>query len=268
VATDGTRVVGVAGAYDPGWSVQLREAGFFVAPDAVTGLLPRLRNRYGHVEPLGITPQRLANTGAFVPMDLTDELTVHALAWPRTWQILAHLGWPRPKLHSFYVSTKQPGAHALPWHSDVYYPAPGPVPTELFLLMYLHDTTPANGCLRVVPGSHRSDDAVHAARHTQGAASAATRGDEIDVPVSAGDLVVADRRLLHATHRNQTARWRTCLTVAVAPAFDALPEAVQARIVSNPCLPPPGWWTRGDVDARLHPLLPRYDGHAQPISIA
>ncbi|MFC7550339.1 phytanoyl-CoA dioxygenase family protein [Plantactinospora sp. GCM10030261] len=250
------------------WSRQLHETGFCIAPGALDAdLLSRLQIRFGAFDESDLTFDRRAETGAFLPMDLTDELTVEALTSPAPWRILADLGWQRPKLHSFYVSTKPPGSGALPWHCDVYYPAPEPAPTELFMLAYLHDTSPTNGCLRVVPRSHLSDDAMHAARHTGGPASAATRPDEVDVAVRAGDLIIADRRLLHATHPNRSGHWRTCLTIAVAPAFESLPENIRARIVTNPCLPGPGWWNDRNIDARLHPLLPRYDGNAEPVPI-
>lgn len=262
------RLAAVTGEDEQRWTRQLHEAGFLVIPDALDrDLLARLRHRFRKSEESELPAELYAKTGAFLPMDLADELTVEVLTSPRTWQMVRQLGWSKPKLHSFYISTKQPGAEALPWHCDVYYPWPGPTPPELFLLVYLHDTSPTNGCLRVVPGSHRAADAFHSARHTHGLASAGTRPDEVDVAVHAGDLIIADRRLLHATHANQTDQWRTCLTIAFAPAFDDLPDTVKARLINNPCLPRPGWWTTGNVDPRLQSLLPQYEGDAEPVPI-
>ena len=85
---------------------------------------------------------------------------------------------------------------------------------------YLVDTTPSNGCLRVIKGSHlnrhplhdilpnahgealqRVDDADHPAyQHFSG---------EVDISVKAGDLVIGDSRLLHASHGNRSDERRT-----------------------------------------------------------
>jgi ectoine hydroxylase-related dioxygenase (phytanoyl-CoA dioxygenase family) len=179
---------------------------------------------------------------------------------------LAQLGYLNPKLHSYYVSTKPPGAEALPWHSDLFYGWDSVEPAELFLMYYLQDTNVNNGCLRVVPGSHLWS---RAKRFNQSAGCIALP-DELAVPVCAGDLFVGDRRLLHATYANRSNVWRTCFTIAYAPRFDSLPESVQALIVQNKCLPPRGWWKTTEaktLDVRLRAILPRYDGQAVPIGL-
>eukprot|EP01051_Picozoa_sp_SAG22_P009242 SAG22_NODE_757_length_7441_cov_29.224326_1_plen_403_part_00 len=122
-------------------------------------------------------------------------------------------------------------------------------PAQVFAMVYLTDTTAANGCLRVCPGSHRRrlplHDALselqadgrgpaHGTWETQapwedeGAASplfagagrqadpelqAADGGAMVDVPVKAGQLVLGDARVLHATHPNRSAARRSMLTL-------------------------------------------------------
>ena len=54
--------------------------------------------------------------------------------------------------------------------------------------------------------------------------------DEVDIPVKAGDLVIGDSRLLHASHGNQSDERRTVITLWYHPFFALLPEEMQAHI--------------------------------------
>ena len=97
---------------------------------------------------------------------------------------------------------------------------------QLFLMVYLVDTTPHNGCLRVLPGSHLQkipldDELGMEDPHAHGGRSnwseewvrdpdlddkvqdmVSTYPGAVDVAVRAGDLVVGDSRLYHAAYRN------------------------------------------------------------------
>jgi len=237
--------------------------GYCVVPGVLSPtMLTRLQARFSDTSLSGTPKGNFGDSGAFIVADYHDRLMVELLAYPHTLEALRACGFAAPKLHNFYVSTKPPQAEALPWHSDLFYRYDAPEPAELFLIYYLQDTTPRNGCLRVVPGSHRW---AHDVRHAQ-PEDAAIRTDEVDVPVVAGDLFIGDRRIMHATHANTSDAWRTCLTIAYAPLFDRLPEPIQALIVQNRCLPPKGWWHADapDIDVRLQAILPVYDGTAQP----
>ncbi len=89
-------------------------------------------------------------------------------------------------------------------------------------MYYLTDTSPENGCLRVVPGSHRQKHPLHDA--DQAHDEALSRVDDPDdplygslaeekaVPVRAGDLVIGDSRLLHAAYANQSSQERSLIT--------------------------------------------------------
>jgi ectoine hydroxylase-related dioxygenase (phytanoyl-CoA dioxygenase family) len=239
--------------------------GYCVIPDVLdSAMLQSLRTRFSDVSLAGTPKANFGDAGAFMVADYHDPLLVRLLTWPKSLEILAGLGFPEPKLHNFYVSTKPPRAKALAWHSDLFYKYGKPEPAELFLIYYLQDTAPQNGCLRVVPGSQRWS---HTKRHSQ-PEDAARRDDEVDVPVAAGSLFIGDRRILHATHPNASDTWRTCLTIAYAPLFASLPEPVKARIVQNQCLPRPGWSKQpAEIDPRLRRILPIYEGEAAPIVV-
>lgn len=84
-------------------------------------------------------------------------------------------------------------------------------------MYYLVDTTPENGCLRVIPEFHIHGNSLH--RELQEAtaedftlAAFSTRTDEIDVMLKGGDLVVGDARILHASHYKSTHIRRTVIT--------------------------------------------------------
>lgn len=249
------------------WREQLSQDGYCVVRGVLDPTaLAALRERFSDAALSGAPQDGFGDSGGFIVADYRDPVLVNLLTWPRTMSTLTQLGYPKPKLHSYYVSTKPPGADALSWHSDLFYEYDKRAPAELFLIYYLQDTNPGNGCLRVVPGSHLwPRDQREAQPH-----DAAIRSDEVDVAMRAGDLFIGDRRILHATHANASDAWRTCLTIAYAPDFAALPEPVQALIVQNRCLPPRDWRDdpKSGIDPRLQAILPVYDGVAAPISIS
>ena len=96
-------------------------------------------------------------------------------------------------------------------------------------MLYLVDTSPKNGCLRVIPKSHRQRVPldVHHPGHShwgedvetdKALPEAVERGvaeqpGAVDVAVKAGDLVIGDSRLYHAARANASDARRTCLTM-------------------------------------------------------
>lgn len=89
-----------------------------------------------------------------------------------------------------------------PWHQDRPYWG-GAVP-KWSLWIAIDAATPANGCLRVVPGSHRHLRPHAAATESRFAnrvdLSPAEHAAVIDVPCAAGDVIVFHDLLLHASH--------------------------------------------------------------------
>jgi hypothetical protein len=87
----------------------------------------------------------------------------------------------------------------------------------------LTESTPHNGCLQVVPGSHRRALVHEAAaagdnmlRQKQRAAVTVEAGEAEDVILRAGEMLVQDMRLLHASGANDSARPRIGLIVRFA----------------------------------------------------
>jgi hypothetical protein len=224
--------------------------------------------------------ERFRYHGSMLPLDWREELTAKLVAWPATIQALGELGFSGPRWLSGYVISKPPGSPALWWHQDWWaWREPesfSPTPPQLFVMYYLRDVEPEDGCLRVIPGSHRKRHRLHDVLpeahgvdlNDSDAAAAAqtTQPDEVPVPVRAGDAVIGDVRLLHATYANDSARRRTCLTLWYLPTYGALSESLQAYVVDHPFLPPKGWWDRpaDEFPSPLRDLLPAYDGDAEP----
>ena len=191
---------------------------------------------------------------------------------------LAGLGFDEPKWGSGFIISKPPQSPPLFWHQDArFWDDPisyTPRTIQCFLMIYLVDTTPHNGCLRVIPGSHlkrhylhdalpdahedelsRADDMAHLAfQRAPG---------EVDVPVKAGDVVMGSARLLHAAHGNKSDQRRTNITLWYYPDFNRLPEPIRAYLGNA------DWTSAWFADNRdlLAPLRPVYEGDAAPIRL-
>jgi ectoine hydroxylase-related dioxygenase (phytanoyl-CoA dioxygenase family) len=149
-------------------------------------------------------------------------------------------------------------AHGPPlyWHQDFmdwdHPSAVTPWPTRVFLGTYLTDTSKENGCLRVIPGTHRQRIDLHdllpdaheesVREATLESVAFAERNDAVDLPMQAGDLVVCDARTLHAAHANKSGKRRTML-LAWHDVF--------------PFPSPPSWWSGSipDVVRKARPLV-------------
>ena len=126
----------------------------------------------------------------------------------------------------FQIIAKPGRSPGLYWHQDwMKWNDPvslSPWCQTVFLNWYLTDTNRKNGCLRVIPGSHRRRVDLHQhliPPHEGGGYEVDETNewmfqdhpDAVDVDVRAGQLVIADARLLHGTHPNTTDERRTLL---------------------------------------------------------
>ena len=210
------------------------------------------------------------------PHPAFTELLVH----PAALAVFAELGFDRPRVWSGFVISKPPHSPPLHWHQDgLLWDHPisyTDQPQQFFLMYYLVDTSRDNGCLRLIPGSHRKRHPLHdqdprATRHNDVIRNVALdhpafrhAEGEVDVPVRAGDVVIGDARLLHAAHGNRSERRRTVLTIWYWPAYDDLPAEVQALVARHVAEIPEwsDWVTRTRSITR--PLIPVYRGAAEP----
>ena len=229
---------------------RLLDDGFAVIPGVLTDdALSALRDACARrIAAAGAEHLRAnATTGSMLGVE-QDPAFADLIAWPQTLAILRGLGWGSVAWSAGYVINKPARAPRLFWHQDwLWWTHPvsaQAVPHQLFAMYYVTDTTRANGCLRVLPGSHRRRSAAHdllAVAHGEEALAGRDLshpmfGDldgEIDVPVRAGDLLLGDARLLHAAHRNTTDRDRPLVTLWYHPAYDLLPPELQNHLAGR-----------------------------------
>jgi ectoine hydroxylase-related dioxygenase (phytanoyl-CoA dioxygenase family) len=257
---------------------QLEEQGFCVFEDVLDADLLR-RTREASERLLDAQPaehfEQQKSTGSMVSV-AEDPFFADLVAAPGALAALRTLGYDDPKWASGFVISKPPQSPPLFWHQDWWgwneeISTTWAHPPQAFLMYYLVDTTRANGCLRLIPGSHRRRHVMHDAvpdSHTTDLRAMSdpehpayhTAEDEVDVPVKTGSVVIGDSRMLHAAHANTTEARRTVITLWYYPAWNELPGSVRAHIARAQL--PDSW--QGEPLATLGSLRPTYDGDAEP----
>lgn len=217
--------------------------------------------------------------GSNIQLTYQHPVLAKLFAWPNALEALKNLGYLEPKWWSAFLLSKPPKAPPLYWHQD-WWAWDDPIsaigyPAQLFLMYYLTDTSVENGCLQLIPGTHRKRIALHdelpsahgdETYHAElDSVQFVDHPDAVNVMVKAGDLVVGDARLLHAAHANQTDKHRTCLTLWYVPDFDVLTDSMKAYIARKKPMQAPDWW-EGDAGDAVKPLIPLYDGDAEPVT--
>lgn len=121
----------------------------------------------------------------------------------------------------------KPGGDGLevPWHQDGHYWPIRPLATCTAWLA-LDDSTVANGCLRVIPGSHETK-ALHAHLREDRADLALNRAidpalmdeaEALDVALEAGQLSLHDVHIIHGSNPNRSDKRRAGVAVRYMPA--------------------------------------------------
>lgn len=196
-----------------------------------------------------------------------DPIVEGVIDQPRQRQVCQSIGLEPLRAHDVIILLSKPAyGPPLYWHQDyMNWNSPAaatPWPTRIFLSYYMTDTDRDNGCLRVIPGTHRRRIDLHdllpdahgpeiQALEDFDHPAFCDRDDAVDVPLQAGDLVIADARLMHGAWPNQTDQRRT-LVLAWHDVFD-FPQ-------------PPSWWTEKipDVVRNAEPGL-AYEATRTPV---
>jgi hypothetical protein len=164
------------------------------------------------------------------------------IAHPALLELLRASGATDPRFTGGFLISKPGNGPPLFWHQDWWgwddASAYEPRAHQLFAMIYLTDTSVENGCLRVIPGSHRRDHALH---HLDTAHSEGMQGfrdpsnpayadhpDQVAVPVKAGDLLIGDARLIHGAFANRSGQERPLLTLWFMPHWSAMPPEMRA----------------------------------------
>ena len=207
---------------------------------------------------------------------------------PELLDLLRGCGATDPRFTGGFLISKPGGGPPLFWHQDWWgwdddsaYEARA---HQLFAMIYLTDTNVENGCLRVIPGSHRHDHPLHHldAAHSEGMqgfkdpsnSAYGEHSDQVALPVRAGDVLIGDARLIHGAFANRTDEERPLLTLWFMPHWKSMPPEMRALaykgfmrgddIVSS--VPPRTFLEWPDrLRKRIAHVLPPDDGGAPPM---
>ncbi len=262
--------------------------GFICVPDAVTpaqlgamrGLITEwVEESRGHAKPFGaetidgrprfdMGAEHSAENPALRrinnPSDLyapyTDVMRNAAVA-----DMVADLIGPDVKFHHDKINLKLPGSHTeVHYHQDFLF-TPHTNDDVVTALIMLDEVTEENGCLKVVPGSHKGE--LHSLFDGETftgrmAADVTARMKAVDVPVvgPAGSVCLMHTRLAHGSDPNHGTASRG-LYICVYTAADAVPLA------KNP-MPNPneGSIIRGKAARVARLTVPEVELPAQPKS--
>jgi len=211
------------------------------------------------------------------------------IAAPELLALLRECGATDPRFTGGFLISKPGKGAPLFWHQDWWgwddpsaYNSRG---NQLFAMIYLTNTRVENGCLRVIPGSHRHDHPLHHldTAHSEGMqgykdptnSAYADHPDMVAVPVEAGDVLSGDARLIHGAFANQTDEERPLLTLWFMPHWSSMPREMRALAYKG--------FMRGDdipssvaaprtfldwpepLKRRIAHLLPPDDGGVEPM---
>lgn len=111
------------------------------------------------------------------------------------------------------------GGREKPWHQDNAYFAYEPGTPIVGVWIALDEATIANGCMHVIPGSHRAGPVVHFSRRDwQVCDTDVDRRRITAVPLRPGGALLFDGLLQHGTPANRTASRRRALQFHYLPA--------------------------------------------------
>lgn len=130
----------------------------------------------------------------------------------------------------------KPAGHgmAVPWHQDGHYWPINPLAT-VTVRIAIEDSLPENGCMRYIPGSHKSRDVV--AHEFVDASNVAIRQQVADLDQSvakddvlhAGQISIHDVYLIHGSSENRSNKRRSDYAIRYMPAT--------SRYVRDPSFP-------------------------------
>ena len=124
-----------------------------------------------------------------------------------------------------------------PWHQDAkYWPIRPPATCSVWIA--LDDSTPANGCLRIIPGSHLArqflrhnpKDYGNYTLNLELDPTAFRESDARDVVLAAGQISLYDVFMVHGSKPNRSAQWRAGFVLRLMPATSLWDRELGARL--------------------------------------
>lgn len=133
---------------------------------------------------------------------------------------------PDIALWSSHFISKPPGDGLIvPWHEDSAYWGKRLDPMEVVTVwLGIDDSTVENGCMRVIPGTHRGGyseyEPVDGKTHVFGTQILGSQFDEseaVELEIAAGECHLHDARLMHSSKGNTSAKRRCGYTMRYMP---------------------------------------------------
>ena len=127
----------------------------------------------------------------------------------------------------------------VPWHQDGQY---WPIRPRATVTMWiaLDDSTPENGCMRVIPGSHRMGDFAHDLSEREDLVLNNVLNDPridlasaYDVALEAGQFSLHDIDLVHGSQPNRSAKRRAGFAIRYMPATSHFDRTLKMGSGSN-----------------------------------
>ena len=199
-----------------------------LAPDAARGFVPAQRDLEARLRAGWVLPQ-------YPKVHLLARWVYDLVARPSITDAVASIIGPDVLCWSstfFAKPPRDPGY--VGWHQDATYWGLEPVENVVTVWLGLTESTPANGCMQYVPGSHRRGQRPHAQRLDDtnllqsGQFAELEEGDDAiaDCVLDAGEFSIHHARVLHGSRPNTSDRPRIGLSVNYV--------AAGARQVSGP----------------------------------
>jgi ectoine hydroxylase-related dioxygenase (phytanoyl-CoA dioxygenase family) len=197
------------------------EQGYLVFPEVLDPDLIRLAD--GHVRWLQAKHPDLRPEQLHHHLMWDDPFWQRLVADNRLLDLVEPLIGPNIALFASHYICK-PGGDGLPvlWHQDgSYWPLE---PMEVVTAwLAVDDSTVENGCMRVIPGSHRGPKLAHrkheksAVLHTEIDPSEIGESEAVDVEIPAGGVSLHHPWLTHGSNRNHSPMRRCGLTIRYIP---------------------------------------------------
>lgn len=145
---------------------------------------------------------------------------LHDIAYrPDILELVSRILGGEPELFADQALLKPPGGgREKPWHQDsAYFDVRSGAPV-VGLWIALDQTDTENGCMHVIPGSHRTGPVLHFNRRDFQICDTDVRRDEVlAVPLQPGACLIFDGLLHHGTPANLSYRRRWALQFHYAP---------------------------------------------------
>ena len=122
--------------------------------------------------------------------------------------------------HDQFVTKMPDGASnksEFPWHQDEGYEPVSP-PTGVTIWMALDETTLDNGCIWVMPQSHKMGNLPHESRGGDGFLTLPAEGDGVPAPMKAGEAIAFTGLTLHRSKWNKSGQPRRAFFLGYANA--------------------------------------------------